>query len=93
MEAAKQNVIAQLYATTNPEAAARSAVTAADLAQRSQNTFSPIGDLFSGVTNLAATSKAGADYGGPGLFPSMFNRGYTGTTNVSGQGSSKVIGK
>lgn len=96
VEAAKQNVIQQLYATTNPQAAAAAATNAANLVATGGNKFSPIGDLFSGVAGLAATSNQAQAYGGPGLagfnsVGNIFNKGYSGTP-VSGSGSSKVIG-
>lgn len=96
VEAAKSGVIAQLYATTNPQAAASAATNAANLVATGGNKFSPVGDLFGQVAGLAATSNTAQAYGGPGLagfsqLNGIANRGYTGTA-ISGPGSAKVIG-
>lgn len=95
VEASKAGIIEQLYATANPEAAAKAAVNSANLLATQNNNFSPLGDLFSGVSGLALTSQNARAYdpNAPGLFPSVFNKGYTGAAGGGSTGGSGRIVK
>ncbi len=90
VEASKSSVISQLYATQDPAAAARSAVNNANLIATRDNNFSPVADLFQGVTGLVAQRAAAGQFDQT-VPPATFNKGYTGSSTGSSSGSGRTV--
>lgn len=85
IEGQRSDVMNSLFATADPDSAMSSATNAASLAAAPQ-TFSPIGDLFSGLVatgaNAIAAERAGYRGFGTGLFASSSPKGSARNVNA-----------
>jgi hypothetical protein len=84
VEKNRSELASQLQASADPSAAATSAAARAEL-MSAPPTFSPIGNLFSRLTDLATTDVAARNAGYPGFGTGLYNQ------STRGQGSSRII--
>lgn len=97
VQTSKNDLVNQLYATSDPSAAANASVSEANILAH-QPSLSPLGSIFSNSTNLLANSARVQAYNpsAPGLFGSFFGgqnaTGQPGQQPQQGAPSSRMVG-